>query len=1104
MKVKHLAVMCVVTACGICAAAAGTGEEILKESGVTGGLVVHIGCGDGSLTAEFCPNERYLVHGLEADAAKVEQARRHIRSRGLYGRVSCESFSGLRLPYADNLVNLLVSDAGCRVPAEEIERVLAPRGVFVDLSDLTDLPDRLTRKPVPSATDEWTHFRHSAGGNMVSQDRRVGPPKHTQWVSGPIFQRHHGIEPSITATVTSGGRIFYIIDEVPTGVTGVPGRWRLVARDAFNGILLWKREMSHWGSHAWSYWTESHAARFNHPLHVRKRLIAKDNRVYVTLGFDSPVTALDAVTGETVSTYEGTDYADEMVLHDGILYVAVNDKRQRPWPGKGVRPEPVGKLPAPSKKQVWAIEAATGKVLWKSGPFIGSAAKVDRMASMCHLNLTVGKQGVFLIDEKHVIGLDGSTGSERWRVERLALPKASEKPLDVGYLYHKLANENVNTVVCHGGRLFVLHMGNIPQLKHSAPATLQALDAATGKELWRYDKATPIAYIEWPDVFGIGDTVWLPDKKGMTLVGLDAATGNEKVVHSVKKALNVGHHHRCYPNRASVKFAVLGRRGAEFVDFKTGELSLNHWLRTGCRSGHVLGNGLLYRPPDHCQCYMAFQPRGFLAMAAEEAKSRTVEESKSKLHKGPAYGSPIRQFSSAEATEDKFAIGNPQSSWPTYRHDPMRSGMASSPLPSSPKQLWQIELGGTLTAPTVAGSKVFVASEDRHEVMAVDANTGRRVWSFTAGGRVDSPPTLSQGYALFGCRDGRVYCLRAGDGELVWRFDAASEESRIVAFGQLESRWPVRGSVLVAGQTAYFMAGRTSMLDGGVYAFALDVATGEVQGSQHIAEVQTETRTTGKLPDGALCDILTTDGLGVYLRNRRLDLPAVAKEVLPRKLAETKPRLTADGGFANKRWFHRAFWNLRSSIGSAKGNLIAFDEKRAYVAAASLPGGPNQTFYMPAGASTNRLAGLDGDGPSWLANPNLHIGGTVLSATKSRADKAKSGAPAPRKGPLGKARKRVSTALWRHNRFPIYPWAMVTDGRQLAVAGPPARVKPDDAWGGFEGRAGGELHVLDAESGKTLSRIKMDSPPAWDGMAAAGGVLYISTQDGRLLCYGTQ
>jgi len=1105
----------------VAVAHAESGLDIFRRTETAGGLIVHVGCGDGKLTAELCPDDRYLVHGLDADAANVEQARRHVQSLGLYGKVSIEQFSGPRLPYADNLVNLIViRDTGHEIRDDELKRVLAPRGVIV-ASEGARIPHPVSRignglvmftKPVPSNIDDWTHFRYSAEGNMVSQDELVGPPQHLQWISGPIFQRHHGIEPSITATVTSGGRIFYIIDEAPLGFTGMPGQWRLVARDAFNGVLLWKRDMSEWGSRAWSYWTESHAARFNHPLHVRKRLIAKADRVYATLGFNSPITAMDAATGKTAMTYQGTDYADEFVLRDGVLYVAVNDGPQRPWPGEGVRPEPAGQRPEPSEKRVWAIDAATGSLLWKSGSFSGSAAKIDRMASMRHLNLTVAPGGVFLIDEKHVVALDRQTGNEMWRIDRLVLPRSEEQEANVGNLYHLLANENVHTVVYHDGRLFVLHLPPDRSMKHRLPPTLQALNAATGQELWRYDAATPIAYIEWPDVFAIGDTVWLPDRKEMTLIGLDTATGEEKVIHSIEKALNVGHHHRCYPNRASVNFAVLGRRGAEFVDLESGELTLHHWLRTGCRSGHVLGNGLFYRPPDHCQCYMQFQPRGFLAMSSSRAPI-TQPTSDSRLIRGPAYSSLPHPQGEGRGEETWGGDPHPATSsrsspkgrgedWPTFRHDPMRSAMATSPIPPAATRSWRVKLTGALSAPVVAGNKVFVASVDTHQVIALDAATGEEAWSFTAGGRVDSPPTVWQGYALFGCRDGRVYCLRASDGALVWRFNAAPEDRRIVAFRQIESCWPVCGSVLVTGGTVYFVAGRTSMLDSGVCAYSLDVATGRILDTQHIHEIQTETKTTGKLPEGALSDILTTDGEDVYLRKRKLALSPPVKDVFPRELAATRPTLVADGGFANQRWFHRAFWQFSSGAARAKGNLIAFDDTRAYVAAANLPGGPNQTFHIPMGGLTNRIAGLDGDGPNWLANPNLQVGGTVLFAAKAKTDKTVAETPDPRGSRYGKSSQRPAPAIWRHNRFPIYPWAMVAGKRCLAVAGPPAEVQPDDPWAGFEGRAGGELHILDPATGKPLSKVKLDSPPVWDGMAAANGRLCVVMKDGSIACFG--
>ncbi|MBM3891022.1 MAG: class I SAM-dependent methyltransferase, partial [Verrucomicrobia bacterium] len=92
---------------------------ILKASGVKGGLVVHLGCGDGRLTAALRSNDRYTVHGLDADAAKVRTARGFIQSRGCYGPVSVEQWSGPMLPYADNLINLVVASDEKLAPKDE-------------------------------------------------------------------------------------------------------------------------------------------------------------------------------------------------------------------------------------------------------------------------------------------------------------------------------------------------------------------------------------------------------------------------------------------------------------------------------------------------------------------------------------------------------------------------------------------------------------------------------------------------------------------------------------------------------------------------------------------------------------------------------------------------------------------------------------------------------------------------------------------------------------------------------------------------------------------------------------------------------------------------
>ena len=69
-----------------------TAEDILGASRVQGGLAVHVGCGDGSLTANLHVGDRYLIHGLDTNPENVAKARRHIASRGLQGRVGADTF----------------------------------------------------------------------------------------------------------------------------------------------------------------------------------------------------------------------------------------------------------------------------------------------------------------------------------------------------------------------------------------------------------------------------------------------------------------------------------------------------------------------------------------------------------------------------------------------------------------------------------------------------------------------------------------------------------------------------------------------------------------------------------------------------------------------------------------------------------------------------------------------------------------------------------------------------------------------------------------------------------------------------------------------------
>ena len=110
---------------------------------------------------------------------------------------------------------------------------------------------------------------------------------------------------------------------------------------------------------------------------------------------------------------------------------------------------------------------------------------------------------------------------------------------------------------------------------------------------------------------------------------------------------------------------------------------------------------------------------------------------------------------------------------------------------------------------------------------------------------MDSPPTIFGSRVIFGSADGRVYCLRASDGALVWRFAAAPRDMRLVSYGRLESVWPVHGSVLVSHGNVYFVAGRSTMLDGGLTFYCLDAATGRVISERKLYDQQNPQRRQG-------------------------------------------------------------------------------------------------------------------------------------------------------------------------------------------------------------------------------------------------------------------
>ena len=60
-------------------------KVILAAAGVGGGLLVHVGCEDGRLTAALCRDNHFCVHGIDVGPGNVARARYAVRALGLHG-----------------------------------------------------------------------------------------------------------------------------------------------------------------------------------------------------------------------------------------------------------------------------------------------------------------------------------------------------------------------------------------------------------------------------------------------------------------------------------------------------------------------------------------------------------------------------------------------------------------------------------------------------------------------------------------------------------------------------------------------------------------------------------------------------------------------------------------------------------------------------------------------------------------------------------------------------------------------------------------------------------------------------------------------------------
>ncbi|MHC4641336.1 MAG: outer membrane protein assembly factor BamB family protein [Planctomycetota bacterium] len=1047
-----------------------TARKILDTTGIKGGLIVHLGCGNGKLTADLRAGDGYTVHGLEADPAKVAEARSHIQARGIYGPVSVEQFSGSVLPYAENLINLVVVQDTDNVTMDEVMRVLAPGGVAcVNRNGKWEK----TIKAWPDNIDQWTHFLHDASNNAVADDSVVGPPRSLQWVAPPLWLRSHETPSGIQSPVSAAGRLFYFFDEGLIGITDerLPDRWSLVCRDAFNGRLLWKRSLEAWGWRQWNPgrwqgkdWTKLRGGRTDVPAENQRRIVADGDRLYTTLAYRAPMSILNAATGETITTVEATRGTSEILVSNGTVVAYTRQAPTGTAQRKGARNT--------AEAVLVAVHGRTGKVLWEE--------QINQIRSLA---LAIDNGRIIYLSGKNLVVRDLKNGHELWKIQPKQTNPRTLLTVD-------------DVVVMQGGKF------------------VAAYDATNGKGLWQ-KTVPPIGGGEGDDLFVIDGLVWRgmlsvndkdkPVRKSPNalVIGWDLRSGEEKKRILVKNLRSPEHHHRCYRNKATIRYLISSYEGAEFLDFQGDNHSQDNWLRGACKYGMVPCNGMLYVPPDQCFCQPGSKFLGYAAVTAGPDVALEEVANEKRLEKGTAYRKAYEPESPS--------IGN----WPTFRHDAARSGTTHVSVSPDVSVTWKTELKGTLTAPVAWYSKIFVAKPDAHTVYALDKENGKVIWQFTAGGRIDSPPTIRDGMVLFGSADGRVYCLRASDGELVWRFLAAPTDRRIGGFDQIESVWPVHGSVLLDKGVAYFTAGRSTYLDGGIRVYGLDPVSGKIlhkgilEGPNPFTEGQ---RDVAFFILGANSDVLVSEGGFIYMRQKKMtpELKEIEVDVLSSKGAQDVGlHVFSTSGLLDGSWYNRTFWMYSkrwpgfqlANQAPKTGQLLVVDDEKTYAVRVFYRRNVHSPMFFPGREGYLLFADLNTNEPqivgeegwrkpvTWLpqshipreGNPGLDNVGRGFGADK------------------GIGYTRAQPPVWRR-WMPVRIRAMVKAGDTLFVAGAPDVFDPKDPYAAFEARKGAKVVAVSAKDGKKLSETPLEYPPVFDGMIAANGQLYLSTKNGSVLC----
>ncbi|MDD4871006.1 MAG: PQQ-binding-like beta-propeller repeat protein [Kiritimatiellae bacterium] len=747
-------------------------HNVLQHIGSPRGICVVLGDPNCELALKLARSSELLVYVQLPNMDAVEKARKNTDTEHFYGnRIFIEQGPLSRLHLASNLADALVlTRETTEITEEEVLRVLRPQGkAWIGKKEII--------KPCPIGVDDWSHPYHGPDNNPASQDQIARGPYLTQFLADPRYA------PLPQVAVASAGRVFKVFGHIAFKEREEPWLNTMAAFNGYNGAFLWRREIP------------------SGIMIHRNTIIATPTVVYY--GDDKSCKVINALTGQLEDEIippekiTGGTFWKWMALEDGILFAMVGEQEQKdpivcqkreahgwPWnplsPGFNQPDNPWG-----FGRSILAINPKTKKILWHHN----EEETIDSRA------LCMSSGRIFLFHHgSFLVCLNAKSGREIWRKTVKNSPELFET---IGMdLKRQDWRTNWRTAAYLKASEKVLYFAG-PMI-----SKLIAVSTEDGRVLWQHPYSNYQLVLQGGALYGlsgINDTE-LSRK-------FDPLTGNILSEYQYARS-------QCTRPVGSID-AIFCRAlgGSSRLDIIHNKPQMVSPMRAQCHDGITIANGLLYWWPSTCDCNISLYGITCLGPAGSFNFEETATE-------------PARLVTGRNVPVSDDSVS--PADWPAFRANHSASATTDTVIPTEVRKMWEYvpPTGTTPTAPTAANGMIFWAGSDGI-VRAMDAVTGKLVWTVFTGGAIRFPPTIWKGRVFVGSGDGWVYSLEMRTGNLLWRFRAAPIERRIPVYGQIMSTWPVASGVLVHDGIAYFASGIANY--DGTYVYALDAITGRIR-----------------------------------------------------------------------------------------------------------------------------------------------------------------------------------------------------------------------------------------------------------------------------------